>query len=207
MSLSKRLRFEILTRDNFTCRYCGGQPPDVKLTVDHVLPAALGGSDDPSNLCAACADCNAGKSSVKPGSPMLEQVTRDAERWAWAISQAAEKRRRDHAQIDSGVAEFDAIWSDWTLIESGERVPRGDDWRTSVERWLVAGLPMDLLKREVEVSMTTYGVRDTWKFFCNRAWRLLEALNDRASDYTRAFAAVDALNDEPELESLKALIF
>lgn len=67
MTVSKRLRFEILRRDNHACRYCGGVAPDATITVDHVVPVALGGSDDPSNLVAACKDCNAGKSSVPAG--------------------------------------------------------------------------------------------------------------------------------------------
>lgn len=54
MAVSKRTRYEVLRRDNHTCRYCGGSAPDVRLTVDHVLPVTLGGSDDPSNLVAAC---------------------------------------------------------------------------------------------------------------------------------------------------------
>lgn len=58
MAVSKRLRYEILRRDNHTCRYCGATAPDVKLTVDHVVPVALGGSDVPTNLVAACDACN-----------------------------------------------------------------------------------------------------------------------------------------------------
>src|SRR6185369_3226628 len=61
MAVSKRLRFEILRRDNHTCRYCGRSAPEVKLTVDHVKPEALGGRTEPDNLVAACSDCNAGK--------------------------------------------------------------------------------------------------------------------------------------------------
>lgn len=38
MAVSKRTRFEVLRRDDHTCRYCGQSAPDVKLTVDHVLP-------------------------------------------------------------------------------------------------------------------------------------------------------------------------
>lgn len=59
-----RLRFAILARDAFTCRYCGRKAPDVELRVDHITPVAEGGSDEPENLCAACSDCNAGKADV-----------------------------------------------------------------------------------------------------------------------------------------------
>lgn len=33
MAVSKRLRYEILRRDDHACRYCGDRAPDVKLTV------------------------------------------------------------------------------------------------------------------------------------------------------------------------------
>lgn len=61
MTISKRLRFAILERDGFTCRYCGRRPPDVTLEVDHVAPKSRGGSNHPSNLVAACYECNRGK--------------------------------------------------------------------------------------------------------------------------------------------------
>jgi hypothetical protein len=54
-------RFNVLARDGFRCRYCGRAAPDVVLHVDHIYPKSKGGSDDPSNLGAACADCNTGK--------------------------------------------------------------------------------------------------------------------------------------------------
>lgn len=59
--LSPRIRFLVLSRDGFACRYCGRKPPLVALDVDHVIPRAAGGSDDPSNLAASCEDCNSGK--------------------------------------------------------------------------------------------------------------------------------------------------
>lgn len=63
-STGKRVRFEVLKRDGFRCRYCGANAASTILHVDHVVPVAEGGTDDPENLVAACADCNLGKSSV-----------------------------------------------------------------------------------------------------------------------------------------------
>jgi HNH endonuclease len=62
VSLSKRIRFAVLTRDRFTCRYCGRSAPAVVLHVDHVHPVSRGGSDDESNLVTACVECNSSKS-------------------------------------------------------------------------------------------------------------------------------------------------
>ena len=61
-STGKKLRFEILKRDKFTCCYCGRKAPDVVLHVDHLVPVSKGGTNDPLNLITACADCNGGKS-------------------------------------------------------------------------------------------------------------------------------------------------
>lgn len=61
-SMSTQTRFSVLSRDRFTCRYCSRSAPDVELHVDHVVPVALGGSDDLENLVAACVECNLGKS-------------------------------------------------------------------------------------------------------------------------------------------------
>lgn len=61
IGLSKRVRFEVLQRDNFTCQYCGRSKPDVVLHVDHITPVCEGGQNDLLNLVTACADCNLGK--------------------------------------------------------------------------------------------------------------------------------------------------
>jgi hypothetical protein len=64
--LPPRLRFRILARDGFRCRYCGqpGSAPDAVLQVDHVVPRVAGAGDDPANLLTACADCNLGKGDL-----------------------------------------------------------------------------------------------------------------------------------------------
>jgi hypothetical protein len=76
-AISKSVRFEILRRDNFACRYCGTPAPKAELHIDHVVPVALGGTNDPSNLTAACTDCNAGKSDLAPPGEIVRQVRRD----------------------------------------------------------------------------------------------------------------------------------
>jgi len=58
---SKRLRFEVFNRDHFTCQYCGAQPPDVVLVLDHVVPVSQEGTTTNDNLVTACESCNQGK--------------------------------------------------------------------------------------------------------------------------------------------------
>lgn len=59
--LSKKMRFQVLQRDNFTCQYCGRSAPSVSLEVDHIVPVAKGGTNEMSNLVTACWECNIGK--------------------------------------------------------------------------------------------------------------------------------------------------
>jgi hypothetical protein len=57
--LTRSKRFAILKRDNYTCHYC--HRTGVPLEVDHVVPLYKGGTNDESNLVAACHDCNHSK--------------------------------------------------------------------------------------------------------------------------------------------------
>ena len=59
-------RARIMERDGFRCRRCGAGPRDERLVVDHVVPIALGGSSDDSNLQTLCEPCNLGKADRPP---------------------------------------------------------------------------------------------------------------------------------------------
>ncbi|MEW1803257.1 HNH endonuclease [Streptomyces virginiae] len=92
MAVSKRLRYEILRRDNHACRYCGAAAPTVKLNVDHVIPTSLGGSDKPDNLVSSCAACNAGKTSSMPNATPVADVDQATFRQAAELQAAADRR-------------------------------------------------------------------------------------------------------------------
>lgn len=56
------VRWRVLRRDGFRCRYCGATPDRKELKVDHVRPLAEGGAPlDLGNLVTACNPCNDGK--------------------------------------------------------------------------------------------------------------------------------------------------
>jgi len=54
-------RQRLLRRDEFRCQYCGIQPPQSQLTIDHVVPRARGGRTSWENCVAACTRCNSHK--------------------------------------------------------------------------------------------------------------------------------------------------
>ena len=78
VAVSKRLRYEVLRRDNYACRYCGAFAPLAVLVVDHVTPRKHGGPDVASNLITACEDCNAGKSATMPERWLVAEVKKIA---------------------------------------------------------------------------------------------------------------------------------
>jgi len=54
-------RYEVLKRARFRCELCGVSADVRALEVDHIVPRARGGTDDPDNLQALCYSCNATK--------------------------------------------------------------------------------------------------------------------------------------------------
>lgn len=70
MSWAERRRI-VLKLCNHTCRYCG----DYATHVDHVIPKSRGGSDEFSNLVAACARCNLRKwAHITPQALRMERL-------------------------------------------------------------------------------------------------------------------------------------
>jgi 5-methylcytosine-specific restriction endonuclease McrA len=52
-------RREIINAWDGACAYCGCRPE--KVTLDHVIPKAKGGTTDRANLVPACSSCNVSK--------------------------------------------------------------------------------------------------------------------------------------------------
>ena len=48
------------------CHYCGCSVPPKDLTMDHLVPLALGGRSTKNNLVPSCKDCNNTKKSMMP---------------------------------------------------------------------------------------------------------------------------------------------
>lgn len=59
--IRREKRRAIYNRDSHTCVYCGGKH---NLTLDHVIPVELGGTNEATNLVTACRRCNSRKGST-----------------------------------------------------------------------------------------------------------------------------------------------
>ncbi|MGW3427998.1 HNH endonuclease [Streptomyces melanosporofaciens] len=204
MAVSKRLRYEVLRRDSHTCRYCGATAPDVPLRIDHVTPVALGGSDEPGNLVTACQDCNSGKSSATVDSAIVANVSDDALRWAAAMTQAADNLLEQEAPK---LEYRDAFLAEWNRRGHGDGKDRKaaalpGDWKTSVERFRIAGLPVWMWADIVDASMGNEKVLEAnkFKYCCGIAWNRVTELQ------VEARRIIDPSAARPDLATLPAAL-
>ena len=198
MAISKRLRFEVFRRDNYTCRYCGAKAPDAPMRIDHVLPVALGGTDDADNLVTACQDCNSGKTSIAPGSPLVAEVEADALRWAEAVKAASGKASADHAAVGDYREKFYGAWHSYTTP-----APMDETWRSSIESFRSRGLPVEMLVDAAHKAMSMSYIKpaDKFRYMCGIAWSAIRKIERDAretfqatpsgSAHERLFAAFD----------------
>jgi len=59
-------RMNVLTRDNWTCQYCGRRLTTRKLNYDHVTPRSQGGKTVWENIVTSCYPCNDRKRDRTP---------------------------------------------------------------------------------------------------------------------------------------------
>lgn len=184
MAISKRLRFEVFRRDNYTCRYCGRSAPEVILRPDHVVPVALGGTDDPTNLVTSCHDCNSGKSSVAPDSALVADVAADALRWAAAQKLVAERLASQLRERRALHDEFDYEWQRW----GHSKIPRPANWASSLDSFLDAGLPMEIIldcvRRAMENGKLPHS--EIFRYMCGIAWNRVNKMREQVAAEVKA---------------------
>jgi hypothetical protein len=206
MAVSKRLRYEILRRDSHTCRYCGAKAPDVPLRVDHVTPVALGGGDEPANLATSCEDCNNGKSSMPADAATVADVADDALRWAAAMEQAADVLLRQDKPKLAYRETFVREWNRWGYGEgdSRKKIELPGDWKASLERFRVAGLPDWAWAEIVDASMGNKKVKNEGKFkyCCGIAWNQVTVIQQEARRILRETAPEGAELDIDDIDAL-----
>jgi len=171
MAVSKRTRFEILRRDNYTCRYC--RSTENELTIDHVTPVALGGTDEPSNLVACCKDCNAGKTSTSPDTATVEDVTNDALRWSAAMTKAAEMLSDQAGDRNAYIDSFLAAWPSYRSAPT--------NMTDAVGRFFDLGLPESVMVEAALVAGSARGIHDRQSYFAGICWKRIRTMQEMAS--------------------------
>lgn len=153
----KRLRFEIFKRDGFTCQYCGQQPPDVVLQLDHIQPVSKGGENDPMNLVTACQDCNSGKADKELGS-VIRRPDADLE-WLATQQEIAELRRYQQSKrerdklVDEVVTLLRRTWGYYWRTDE---IPKPQEFA----RWLAIADP-DMIEEAIIIAS---GHEEIWRF-------------------------------------------
>lgn len=196
MAVSKRTRFEVLRRDAHTCRYC--KSTTSPLTVDHVTPVALGGTDDPSNLVAACKDCNAGKSSSSPDAPLVAQVADDAVRWSAAMKAAYDEANVDLKKRRAYIRKFERAWDKYKV--GGNAVERPATYTNTIGHWFQIEVPFEVVEYGIERAMGNDKIRnpDVFRYMCGIVWKRIEMAREateatvRADDGSSPVAPVEA---------------
>lgn len=136
-------RFDIMARDNFTCRYCGGRPPLKTLEVDHVIPRSLGGTATMENGVTSCRMCNKGKRDkliqeipkipVAATNVMIRSLFEENARRAAADS---ERRHRYRRQLWRELVRKYHLDFENVALREGIAEPAMD--------WATLGVPMEL---------------------------------------------------------------
>ncbi|WP_136314335.1 HNH endonuclease [Actinomyces procaprae] len=186
MSVTKRTRYEVLRRDNYTCRYCHSTTSE--LTVDHVIPKALGGSDDASNLVAACRDCNAGKTSTKPDDHLVAEVSEQAVALAAALKTALARRGDEIAEDRLWAENVQAWWDDSADSYDCPWAAMDDGWEQTVIRWRNLGVPANVITDAIDKAMSRRKVTASqkWKYTCGIVWNIIREAVDETTGHSDA---------------------
>jgi hypothetical protein len=177
-AMSKTLRFEVFKRDGFQCQYCGANPPQVVLQVDHIHPVSKGGSDEIGNLITSCQPCNLGKgvrplSSVTQG--MKEQAKEAAEReeqikgYAEVMEAARQRMEREAWAVAAALEGAEAIdeYSRANLQSIRMFIKRAGYWPV------------------IEAADTAYGrfgiSQRAFKYFCGICWGLIREIENASA--------------------------
>lgn len=175
MAISKRLRFEILRRDNHTCQYCGEKAPDVTLHVDHVKPKTLGGSDGPENLVAACKDCNAGKTSSSLDAPLVAAIAERNLDWEIKAQVLSANLRGTLERDQEYCSEFDEMWT-CAADNTGLDAVWPFGYQGSVMRWASMGYPLEAMDVAIETAFAANRVSaaDKFQYLAGIIWRQIK---------------------------------
>ena len=79
-------RENIYARDRYQCQYCGRRESPQGLTYDHIIPRALGGKTEWTNIVTCCIPCNrqkGGRTPEQAGLKLQKKPTKPS--WLWGF--------------------------------------------------------------------------------------------------------------------------
>jgi hypothetical protein len=176
-TLSKRTRFEVFKRDQFTCQYCGKTPPGAVLWIDHILALANGGTDDSINLITACQDCNSGKAAVplERKSPPIE-VAQETERERFEQIKLYNEWLSEQRKVRDGwLKQVSDAWVGMIGRDPNEYEMSGEMERSV--RVFLGNLPAERIVDALHIANSRIGYPKSNKFlkyFCGVCWRMIK---------------------------------
>jgi hypothetical protein len=167
MSISKKLRFDVFKRDGFQCRYCGKQPPEIILEVDHIIPRNKNGGDEIENLLTSCFDCNRGKGKeelrILPEScdGRAERILEQEEQIKALYREQTKQRKRIEKDIDLIDKKYSALENEeYFLSEKG---------RLNVKQ-LLRNFTRSEIEEALEIAFQHPHVKDQFSYACGILW-------------------------------------
>lgn len=171
--ISKKTRFEVFKRDNFTCQYCSAKPPKVPLEIDHLLPVCKKGTNHIDNLITACFDCNRGKAGNELTS-IPKTVLEKSEGKKIALQQYKEYQKilaLEKVQIDIDIDSVQYVYS--TIFNGWEFT---DKFRISVKKFIVS-LGVEIVIEAMETACNKmYHEDKALSYFCGICWNKIREL-------------------------------
>lgn len=144
-STGKRLRFSVFHRDNFTCQYCGAQPPGVVLVCDHIVPVSQGGPNTLENLITSCEPCNQGKADRslrdRPVRPDADLMYLETQQEIGELKQYLRSAQERDDLMMEVLSRLDELWVQYS----------GTDWmpQDSVYRGLIGKYDLEIVEEAV----------------------------------------------------------
>lgn len=168
--LSKKSRFEVFKRDEFTCQYCGAKPPEVILHVDHIVPVVEGGGNEAHNLITSCQSCNLGKGATSLSSvpKALKVRAAEIEEQELQIAEYGKLMKKKKQRIEKDA------WRIVSILE-GIKNPTSygrEDFR-SIKNFLER-LPFADVEEAVNMTFDRgFSGNRGFKYFCGICWSVI----------------------------------
>ncbi len=109
-------RFNIYSRDENTCQYCGQRFLRSELNLDHVVPRSQGGLSRWENVVCSCHACNRRKGGRTPEQARM-RLLRAPRRPEWTPFMAATFRLRRYREWQPFLSIVDASYWNAELVE------------------------------------------------------------------------------------------
>lgn len=174
-ALSKKARFDVFKRDDFTCQYCGAVPPRVILHVDHIVPVAEGGRNHLDNLITSCEPCNLGK-----GARSLSDIPQSLKDKAKRTEELEEQIKGFNTVMLAKAKRIESeAWQIAARIEGEQRIESfNKENLISIKRFLERLSFSELIEAAEIADATNYQSSRKFKYFCGVCWKIIRGQNN-----------------------------